>query len=135
MKRVRVRCESGVRPAVRRELHRLAKAFGPVLHDVFVTAVPYPALGMPDGGLAWGMFLHPKRKRSLPFYIFVAADVPARDLRRGYVRRLYGRATAARAVGHSLLHELAHYEQWRDGRELIERGVNVRAASLYRRMK
>ena len=29
-------------------------------------------------------------------------------------------------------HELAHYEQWRDGRPVIERGVKVRAKSLLR---
>jgi hypothetical protein len=31
-----------------------------------------------------------------------------------------------------LAHELAHYEQWRDGRELIERGVAVRARNILR---
>jgi hypothetical protein len=32
----------------------------------------------------------------------------------------------------NLCHEVAHYEQWRDGRPLTERGVNVRARTLVR---
>lgn len=33
---------------------------------------------------------------------------------------------------HNLAHEVAHYEQWRDGKKLQERGVNVRATNLVR---
>jgi len=32
----------------------------------------------------------------------------------------------------TLCHEIAHYEQWRDGRKLQERGVAVRTRTLYR---
>lgn len=33
-----------------------------------------------------------------------------------------------------LCHELAHYEQWRDGKRLQERGVGVRARSLMKKI-
>lgn len=35
---------------------------------------------------------------------------------------------------HTFLHEFAHYEQFRDGRPLTERGVNVRANNLMRQL-
>lgn len=34
----------------------------------------------------------------------------------------------------SLCHELAHYEQYRDGKEIQERGVAVRTKSIMRRL-
>ena len=137
MKRVRVYCQKGVPPAVRRELRRLAKEFSrvsPVAHDVFVTARPYPSVPTPEGNNNWGVAWLPLKKRRLPLFIDVAAVVPRKDARREYVRGRYGKATAARAAGHTMLHELAHFEQWRDQRPIIERGVNVRAAGLYRRI-
>jgi hypothetical protein len=33
----------------------------------------------------------------------------------------------------TIAHEMVHYEQWRDKREMNERGVNQRAAALVRR--
>lgn len=33
----------------------------------------------------------------------------------------------------TIAHELCHYEQWRDGRKLSERGVKQRAAALVKR--
>jgi hypothetical protein len=33
----------------------------------------------------------------------------------------------------TMAHELAHYEQWRDGRRLQERGVSVRVNTLFKR--
>jgi hypothetical protein len=41
------------------------------------------------------------------------------------------RRHAVRAVGECFLHELAHYEQFRDRRPLTERGVEARARKLY----
>lgn len=41
-------------------------------------------------------------------------------------------AEALNGLLHNILHEFAHYEQYRDGREVQERGVNVRATSLLR---
>lgn len=41
---------------------------------------------------------------------------------------------ARKDIGETLAHEWAHYEQWRDGRPIIERGVRMRAANLYRRV-
>lgn len=43
-------------------------------------------------------------------------------------------AVHARTLIESLAHELAHYEQWRDGKVLRERGVNVRARTISRRL-
>jgi len=34
-----------------------------------------------------------------------------------------------------LAHELVHYEQWRDGRELVERGVAVRARNILKQIR
>lgn len=45
------------------------------------------------------------------------------------------RKKALQAVCENLAHEIVHYEQWRDGRDLTERGVNLRAANLYRKWK
>lgn len=44
-------------------------------------------------------------------------------------------AENAEQVLQSLAHELAHYEQWRDGRNLTERGVAVRARGILRAFK
>lgn len=35
----------------------------------------------------------------------------------------------------TIAHEIVHYEQWRDGREMNERGVNQRAAALVRQWR
>ena len=88
------------------------------------------------GPLSYGLFEHPKRRRSLPAFVTVAARVPRTDYRRRFVRERYDGwiSLHLRAVGHTLLHELVHYEQWRDRRPMTERGVNVRARGLYRRI-
>jgi hypothetical protein len=41
---------------------------------------------------------------------------------------------ATAAVVHTLVHEFVHYEQYRDGRELTERGVNLRAKKLMQQL-
>lgn len=44
------------------------------------------------------------------------------------------RAEAIAAVLTNFLHEWAHYEQYRDGKPIQERGVNVRAKSLAKKL-
>ncbi len=127
---VYVRCIPGVPADVRRELRRVASLFpevSRVRHRISVVVAPAPAISGPDGGVGFGAFLCPARKRySGPLRIYIAG----RPM--GYKSAGVGRREAVHAVGESLLHELAHYEQYRDGRTVQERGVEVRAKSLYR---
>lgn len=79
-----------------------------------------------NSGFGFGVFVPPRRKSDPP-RIAVAAGLA--DLCEAAGE---SRADALLAVLHTFLHEFAHYEQWRDGRTLQERGVNVRARSLLR---
>lgn len=63
-------------------------------------------------GFVYGFFDAPGRRSGFGPYIVVAANDGMLD---------------------TIAHELVHYEQWRDGRDMNERGVNQRAAALVRR--
>lgn len=128
---IKIRVRPGVPKDIAQELRRLARGFQLVSytwHEIRVVVLPdeqvFPDPDEPGclGCFGWG------RRRSDPLRIMIAAGL-AKRLRREYG---YPRSVALRDVGHTLLHELAHYEQWRDKREMTERGVKVRAANLYR---
>lgn len=65
-------------------------------------------------GKLYGFFDAPGRRTGFPPYIVVAMDDGLLD---------------------TIAHELTHYEQWRDGRAINERGVEQRAAALVRRWR
>lgn len=104
-------------------LHRLTA----VNHRLLVHVVPHPTVGSEDGiGFAAFECPHaaPAGYRKI-VKIHVGAGF-ARILR----RHGDSRDDAVRGVLHNLMHEVAHYEQWRDGGLCSERGVNVRAHNM-----
>ena len=100
---------------------RCLRRSGFVRTDIPIHAVASEAVTDQCGGFGFGcMVLH----EQVPIAIYVAAMPP----------REAGKTRAERRefVLHTLAHELAHYEQWRDGNPLQERGVNVRARTIRR---
>lgn len=126
---IRVRFMPRVAADIRAEVRRLVAGFrqvSRVAHHVSVLVVPHPSLTTVGGGFGFGVC---SVKRGHPVRIGVAAGLARICQRHGDPRR-----RAIEAVGHTLLHELAHYEQFRDRRPFVERGVNVRASGLYRQI-
>ena len=89
-------------------------------HAILIDVVPAQKLTDPRGKLAVGIFYfdrHGEPTISL-----------AGDLRKSVER--WGQDRALGEFVHTFAHELAHYEQWRDGRIVQERGVEVRARNI-----
>lgn len=82
----------------------------PVLHPMVVWVVPYPSFFAHDGDECLGQFLWSNRDKNV--VIILAGKQPIEE----YVD--------------TLCHEIAHYEQYRDGKEIQEAGVRVRARTL-----
>lgn len=127
---VRVRHMPGTNPFVRvfvkaalaryRRLH-------PVAHDLRVLVGPWESIWCSvQQSHAAGVFY---RKPGEPLRIVIAAALADKWEKAGETRK-----DAVLGVIHNLFHELAHYEQHRDGRKLTERGVAVRAWSLMRKL-
>jgi hypothetical protein len=132
-KTIRVRQAPGVAKDIVAECRRLARGFcklSAVRHHVDVLVVPNESIQTPGGEFSFGCFAWWGSKRKPRLRIGVAAGL-AKLVRQ---QAKCSRSDAVRDVGHVLLHELAHYEQYRDGRPMAERGVNVRAWGLYRRI-
>lgn len=131
---LRLRFYPGVPPDLRAALKRFAAWLRRELvlrHPVRVTVVPQATVMGLDGAPGWGVFLIPSDE-------YAPGDVVRIYLGGGAVEALetrlgFSRADAIRKVLHDLAHELVHYEQWRDAREVCERGVNRRAAALVAR--
>lgn len=119
--------KADIRGAVRRLTHWLPTV-SQVRHVIEVEMVPAPAIEA-DGGFGFGLFVVPARKRQNPTIVIAAGLADVLQEEQGDSRE-----DALLAVRHTFLHEFAHYEQWRDGRELTERGVSVRAAGLLRKI-
>ena len=124
----------GVRADVRHEVRRLTdelRGACPPTHRVLVTVVPHPAVEGTTGVFGFGIFHCPVRGRGPRAVVRIAVAAGLADL----VVRHRGetRAQAVRDVAETFLHEWVHYEQWRAGRRLTERGVKVRARNLYER--
>lgn len=130
---LRLRFYAGVRPDVRERLKRFAQWLRRdlhFLHPVQVTVVPHALVMGHDGAAGWGVFLIPPDD-------YVRGDVTRIYLAGGAVEVLewHYQVAAPESLAklmHSLAHEIVHYEQWRDGRPICERGVNRRAAALVR---
>jgi hypothetical protein len=105
--------------AIRRFLKSVA-GVTEIRHWLPVSLVPAPTLQAPDGALGFAVFVvDPKGAR-----ILVAGENPFEDC----PEREFIESTL-----HNVAHEIAHYEQWRDGRKVQERGVNLRATNLLRK--
>ncbi|HEX7089353.1 MAG TPA: hypothetical protein VF192_04415 [Longimicrobiales bacterium] len=130
----RLRFYPGVREDARAELKAFARWLRGELrfrHPVWVTVVPHATVMGHEGVAGWAVFL-------IPSADYVPGDVVRIFLGAGAARVMetvygYGRGAALEKLLHDLAHEVVHYEQWRDGRPVTERGVNRRAAALVRR--
>ncbi len=120
---------------MRREVGRLVAALRtacPPTHRVLVSVVPHPAIKGETGRVGFGLFQCPARGRGPQAAVRIAVAAGLADL----VVKEFGdpRSQAVGDVGETFLHEWVHYEQWRSGGELTERGVRVRARNLYARL-
>jgi hypothetical protein len=126
---LRLYCRPGVPAHARRTLVPFARWLRyrlPFRHHVPVEVVPEACIET-DQGLAWAAFYAPTMPGDSP-RIYLAGGSAA------VMRRLHGWTTqrALRVLRVDLAHEVVHYEQWRDGREMTERGVDERARRLVR---
>jgi len=120
-----VRVIEGVPAYVAREAQRFAAKVAHVVrieHPLMVEVVPAEVLTDGHKGYGFGLFYFDKL--SIPS-IALAGDL----------RSIVTECGKSEALGHlrqTFAHELAHYEQWRDGRKVQERGVEVRARNIVR---
>ncbi len=122
----RFRFKPGIDPLVRQTIMRVARWFekrSPLKHQIRVFVVPNPVV-MSELGEAFGVFCEPA-KRTHYARITVAAQTPSPKSR-------YFKYIATNIIV-TLLHELVHYEQWRDKGRCDERGVEQRAVALAKR--
>lgn len=89
-------------------------------HQLDVLVVPHPVVGDGEGGVGFACFGAPPTADRDPVLCIATGKWWMIDV-----------AECRRMV----LHELAHYEQFRDGRPLTERGVERRARTLLRTLK
>lgn len=92
-----------------------------VQHNLLVVPVPTPYIHVDDdGNEVLASFIatsnKPNQESEIP-YILVCVDVDD----------FY-------EIKESVVHELVHYEQWRDGRNITERGVTVRARNILKQI-
>jgi hypothetical protein len=123
----------GIRADVQAELRRLTTHFGqasPVPHEVDVEALRCPRIGGPGGTRVYGSEgPHPAAAgRRLVCIAALAREEPEAF---GPIFDLYGWADYVLVAGHLLLHGLALYEQFRDGRATAEGAPDMRARDLY----
>jgi hypothetical protein len=119
-------CPRDALSAIRRAA-RAITAVSPARHRVRVTVAPHEGIELPGtGAVVTGMFGRRVAERSV--VIRIAA---------GAVRLMadngVSRTEAVRWLVQVFAHEYCHYEDFRDGRPLRERGVNVRSFGLMRR--
>lgn len=131
---LRLRFYTGVREDVREGLKSFARWLRrevEIAHPLRVTVVRQATVMGDHGAPGWAAFLIP------------AADYAPGDVVRIFVgggkvevlERHFGftRAGSVLRLLQDLAHEVVHYEQWRDGRPITERGVNRRAAAWVNR--
>ena len=131
---LRLRFYPGVRGDIRRRLKEFARWLrGEVefRHPVRATVVPNATVMGHEGPAGWAVFL-------IPPVDYAPGDVVRIFVGAGKVEvleRHFGLSgqDAQLRLAHDFAHEVVHYEQWRDGRPITERGVNRRASSLVNR--
>jgi hypothetical protein len=130
----RLRFYPGVRDDARALLKRFARWIRDRVqfrHPVRVIVVPHATVMGHEEPPGWAVFVIPPPE-------YTPGDVVRIYLGAGKVdvlERDFGLASpdSVLRVMHDLAHEIVHYEQWRDGREVTERGVNRRAAAWVNR--
>jgi hypothetical protein len=124
-----VRVRRSVPTYVRKEIVKAVGALcrvSPPRHRIAIEIVPHPCIKYEDGG-----------KTKHGFGVFANTNPPTICVAGGLAKtciKEYGdsREHAIRAVVTVLCHEWAHYEQHRDGKPIVERGVAVRTRTLLR---
>ena len=131
---LRLRFYPGVPADARSELKAFARWLRREVqfrHPVLVTVVPHATVMGHEGVAGWAVFVIPPADHAPEDVVRIYVGAGAmRVMEKVYG---YGRSAALAKVLHDLAHEVVHYEQWRDGRPVTERGVNRRAAALVRR--
>lgn len=111
---IRVQCHKSVRDAVREEIRWLASILPDLSilnHRIEVRIFHASFVKHEDGDDCFGLFY--AATKYTPCRILIAGGIPVAE------------------AGDTMCHEWAHYEQWRDGRKLNERGVKARAKKIY----
>ena len=126
-------CDPRVRADVRAELRRLTTYFdrvSPVPHDVDVEAHRSRRIVRPDGQWAYGS---EGADPDAAGRRLVRVATLAREEAEAFapIFELYGFGDYVLVAGHVLLHQLARYEQFRDGRDPDEGVAALRARDLY----
>jgi hypothetical protein len=88
-------------------------------HEIAVRVCAAPTVTDGRGGFGFAALVI--GGEPLRITIWVAGQCPPKINRREWLREM---------LPESVLHELVHYEQWRGGRALTERGVAVRVRNL-----
>jgi hypothetical protein len=105
-----------------------------IVHEMQVTVVEEPVVGGANGeddpNVGFAAFLY--REYEDPVYIYLAAGAVDLLSKHPDPEIRMTRQEALDEVAYGLLHEVAHYEQFRDGRPVIERGVAVRGRRLWK---
>lgn len=129
---VRVYSHRGVNSQVKRLARNITNWFSTecdVEHWLPVSVVSQPVLKVDSNRTAFGVFRYRHGANEHP-HIFVAGGLYLWLKSEGESKQ-----DALDQFGWVLMHELVHYEQFRDGRPVQERGVNLRAKNLYRRFR
>jgi hypothetical protein len=135
MGKIRYRCVGNVEDNVRAEIKRVIKGFSKiskVKHDIYVLI--YDKAKLEDNNVRyWGRFNYPSKNGNL-VVMQIAGKPETNDARRFYIEGGEKRYYKARCVGQTILHELVHYERYRDKKGQKEETVNTRAVTLYNRI-
>jgi len=97
-----------------------------IKHRVRVMVVPAPVIEGEPGKFGFGCFVPGAPNKKFDCQIVLAGDLDEVGLKVSEQHEF---------IEETLAHELAHYEQWRDGKPLQERGVRVRGKNIERVIK
>jgi hypothetical protein len=125
--KIQVKFDRGVSPDIRRHVRRVLPKLARVSPPdrlVPIHVSEKDCVRIPQGN-CWGAMVYHWPRGDVEIVIATGLMQKRGKLRPKDIRHLLL----------VLLHEYAHYEQYRDGRKPGERGVNVRAKSLLKRIK
>lgn len=133
---IRFHFQSGVTPVIRSETQRIADGFlkfSEVRHElpIYVHKAKYKVFDPSDGSSASGWFYWPDYEGQDVIHIVLAG---------GLCEQYCNHKGQIDWINVTLLHELVHYEQWRDGKiETMsnagcEGAANSRSKALYRKI-
>ena len=96
-----------------------------VPHDLLMIVYPSEVVTTDDGDACWATFHEPKPDAAM--HIKIAGRFP----RKFFPTREHG----FEHLVDSVCHEFAHYEQWRDKKPVVERGIAARTRKLIQECK